>query len=44
MTLQKLVEFKAKYPGAINLVELQQYLKPGQIDYKIDEYIDKAER
>ncbi|MDZ8189670.1 MAG: DUF1802 family protein [Nostoc sp. ChiSLP02] len=44
MTLQKLVEFQAKYPGAINLVELQQYLKPGQIDYKIDEYIDKAER
>ncbi|MEH2288542.1 DUF1802 family protein [Nostoc sp.] len=44
MTLQKLVEFKAKYPGAINLVELQQYLQPGQIDYKIDEYIDKAEK
>ncbi|MEH1839216.1 MAG: DUF1802 family protein [Nostoc sp.] len=44
MTLQKLVEFKAKYPGAINLVELQQYLEPGQIDYKIGEYIDKAER
>ncbi|MEH1875023.1 DUF1802 family protein [Nostoc sp.] len=44
MTLQKLVEFKAKYPGAINLVELKQYLEFGQIDYKIDEYIDKAER
>ncbi|MCC5620086.1 DUF1802 family protein [Nostoc sp. CHAB 5715] len=44
MTLQKLVEFKAEYPGAINLVELQQYLEPGQIDYKIDEYIDKAQR
>ncbi|MHC5734058.1 DUF1802 family protein [Nostoc sp.] len=44
MTLQKLVEFKAKYPGAINLVELKQYLEPGQIDYKIGEYIDKAER
>ncbi|MEH1933375.1 MAG: DUF1802 family protein [Nostoc sp.] len=44
MTLQKLIEFKAKYPGAINLVELQQYLEPGQIDYKIDEYIDKVER
>ncbi|MEH2249781.1 DUF1802 family protein [Nostoc sp.] len=44
MTLQKLVELKAKYPGAINLVELQQYLEPGQIDYKIDEYIDKAEK
>ncbi|MFN6473383.1 MAG: DUF1802 family protein [Nostoc sp. SerVER01] len=44
MTLQKLVELKAKYPGAINLVELQQYLEPGQIDYKIDEYIDKVEK
>ncbi len=44
MTLQKLVEFKAKYPGAINLVELQKYLEPGQIDFRIDEYIDKAER
>ncbi|MEH2256584.1 DUF1802 family protein [Nostoc sp.] len=44
MTLQKLVEFKAKYPGAINLVEFQQYLEPGQIDYRINEYIDKAER
>ncbi|MDZ8106027.1 MAG: DUF1802 family protein [Nostoc sp. DedQUE12a] len=44
MTLQKLVELKAKYPGAINLVELQQYLEPGQIDYKIGEYIDKVER
>ena len=44
MTLQKLVEFKAKYPGAINLVELQQYLESGQVDYKIDEYIDKTEK
>ncbi|MFN6563084.1 MAG: DUF1802 family protein [Nostoc sp. ChiSLP01] len=44
MTLQKLVELKAKYPGAINLVELQQYLEPGQIDYKIDEYIDNVEK
>ncbi|MFN6527672.1 DUF1802 family protein [Nostoc sp. ChiSLP03a] len=44
MTLQKLVEFKVKYTGAINLVELQQYLEPGQIDYRINEYIDKAER
>ncbi|MBW4425656.1 MAG: DUF1802 family protein [Nostoc desertorum CM1-VF14] len=44
MTLQKLVELKAKYPGAINLVELKQYLEPGQIDYKINEYIEKADR
>ena len=44
MTLQKLVELKAKYPGAINLIELKQYLEPGQIDDKINEYIDKAEK
>ncbi|MCG6138046.1 MAG: DUF1802 family protein [Nostoc sp. LLA-1] len=43
MTLQKLVELKAKYPGAINLVKLKKYLEPGQIDNKIDEYIDKTE-
>jgi hypothetical protein len=44
MTLQKLVELKAKYPGAINLMELKQYLEPGQIDDKINEYIDKIEK
>jgi hypothetical protein len=44
MTLQKLVELKAKYPGAINLIELQKYLEPGQIDDKINEYIDKIEK
>ncbi|MBD2570269.1 DUF1802 family protein [Anabaena lutea] len=44
MTLQKLVEIKAKYPGAINLIELQKYLEPGQIDDKINEYIDKIEK
>jgi hypothetical protein len=44
MSLQKLVELKAKYPGAINLVELKQYLEPGKLDYKIDEYIVKVER
>ncbi|ABA20874.1 conserved hypothetical protein [Trichormus variabilis ATCC 29413] len=44
MTLQKLVEFSAKYPGAINLIEIKKYLEPGQIDYKIGEYIDKVEQ
>jgi hypothetical protein len=44
MTLQRLVELKAKYPGAINLIELKQYLEPGQIDDKINEYIDKLEK
>ncbi|MFM6183435.1 MAG: DUF1802 family protein [Dolichospermum sp.] len=44
MTLQKLVELKAKYPGAINLLELKQYLEPGQIDVKINQYIDKIEK
>jgi len=43
MTLQKLVELKAKYDGAINLFELKEYLKAGQIDDRIDEYIQKVE-
>ncbi|GAX42448.1 hypothetical protein NIES4075_34490 [Tolypothrix sp. NIES-4075] len=44
MTLQKLVELKAKYPGSVNLVELKQYLETGQIDKKIDEYINQVEK
>ena len=43
MTLQKLVELKAKYDGAINLTELREYFQTGQIDSKIDEYIQKVE-
>lgn len=43
MTLQRLVELKAKYDGAINLFELKEYLQAGQIDNKIDEYIQKVE-
>lgn len=43
MTLQKLVELHAKHPGSVNLMELKQYLTAGQIDDKIDEYIDKVE-
>jgi hypothetical protein len=43
MTLQKLVELEAKYPGSVNLITLKEYLEPGQIDYKIDEYIQKVE-
>jgi len=39
MTLQKLVELKAKYDGAINLFELKKYLQAGQVDDKIEEYI-----
>lgn len=42
MTLQKLAEFHARYP--INLIELkEQYLLHGQVDYKIQEYIDKVQ-
>lgn len=44
MTLQKLVELQAKYPGSVNLIELKNYLEPGQIDYRIDEYIQKVEK
>ena len=43
MTLQKLVELNAKYPGAVNLIQLKGYLEPGQIDYRIEDYIKKIE-
>ena len=39
MTLQKLVELQASYPGAVNLVELKPYLAWGQIDDRIEDYI-----
>jgi hypothetical protein len=44
MTLQKLVELQAKYPGSVNLVELKPYLGAGQVDSEIDEYIEKVHR
>ncbi|MEP0854834.1 DUF1802 family protein [Trichocoleus sp. DQ-U1] len=43
MTLQKLVQLQAKFPGSVNPIELKPYLVPGQIDYRIDEYIQKVE-
>lgn len=43
MTLQKLVELQAKYPGSVNLIELKTYLGAGQNDPKIDEYIEKVQ-
>lgn len=42
MTLQKLVELNARYSGSVNLIELKGYLESGQIDSKIDEYIEKV--
>jgi hypothetical protein len=42
MTLQKLVELNARYSGSVNLIELKGYLGSGQIDSKIDEYIEKV--
>ncbi|MEC4983032.1 MAG: DUF1802 family protein [Oscillatoria sp. PMC 1076.18] len=42
MTLQKLVELEAKFPGSVNLMELKPYLEAGQIDSRIDEYIQKV--
>ncbi|MGE5656205.1 MAG: DUF1802 family protein [Actinomycetota bacterium] len=42
MTLQKLVQLQAKYPGFVDLIELKnKYLKPGCIDSEIDRYIEK---
>jgi len=43
MALQKLVELQAKYPGSVNLITLKEYLEPGQIDSRIDDYIQKVE-
>ncbi|MEL0588181.1 MAG: DUF1802 family protein [Planktothrix rubescens PR222] len=39
-TLEKLVKLQAQYPGSVNLIELKKYLQAGQIDAKIDEYIE----
>ncbi len=44
MTLQKLVELNAKYPGAVNLVELKPHLETGLIDDRIKDYLDKIEK
>ncbi len=43
MTLQKLVELQAKYPGSVNLIELKSYLGAGKVDPRIDEYIEKVQ-
>ncbi|HAO10288.1 MAG TPA: DUF1802 domain-containing protein, partial [Planktothrix sp. UBA8407] len=40
MTLEKLVKLQAQYPGSVNLFELKNYLQAGQMDAKIDEYIE----
>ncbi len=42
MTLQKLVELEANYPGSVNAIELKAYLGAGQSDSQIDEYIKKV--
>jgi hypothetical protein len=43
MSLQRLVELKAKYLGSVNLFELKKYLESGQSDQKVDEYVQKVE-
>jgi hypothetical protein len=40
MTLEKLVKLQAQYPGSVDLIELKKYLQVGQMDDKIDEYIE----
>ncbi|WP_036843936.1 DUF1802 family protein [Planktothrix agardhii] len=40
MTLEKLVKLQAQYPGSVDLIELKKYLQAGQMDDKIDEYIE----
>ncbi|MGA9377705.1 MAG: DUF1802 family protein [Phormidium sp.] len=44
MTLQELVELQATYPGSVNLIELKAYLEAGQIDSKIDEYVQTVKK
>lgn len=38
-TLEKLVKLQARYHNAIDLLQLKKYLKSGQSDREIDEYI-----
>ncbi|MGG6295362.1 DUF1802 family protein [Leptolyngbya sp. AN02str] len=44
MTLQKLVELAAQYPGSIDLLALKEYLIPGQIDDGIQRYINSISK
>ena len=44
MSLQKLAELKAQYPGSINLIELKSYLQPGISDNQIQRYINKVNK
>lgn len=44
MSLQKLAELNAQYPGSINLIKLKIYLEAGVIDHKIQEYIDEVKK
>ena len=39
--LQKLVKIQTKYPNSINLIELKEFLKPGVIDQRIDQYLEE---
>ena len=42
MTFERLVKLQAQYPNSVNLLDLKDYLLPGEIDRKIDEYADKV--
>ncbi|MGB3651404.1 MAG: DUF1802 family protein [Rivularia sp. (in: cyanobacteria)] len=44
MSLQKLSELEAQYPGSINLIELKKYLESGVIDNQIQEYINEVKK
>ncbi|NEO34075.1 MAG: DUF1802 family protein [Symploca sp. SIO3C6] len=43
-TLEKLVKLQSKYPNSIDLFKLKNYLKPGQTDDEVENYIAQVSR
>ncbi len=43
-TLQKLVKLQSNYPNSVNLLQLQEYLKPGRADQEVEKYIELVYR
>lgn len=39
--LQRLVRIQTKYPNTINLIELKNYLKPGEVDDSINDFVEE---
>ncbi len=43
-TLQKLVKLQSNYPNSVDLLQLKDYLKPGQADEEVEKYIESVYR